>query len=246
MKTLSICLAIAIAPLAASFSFAADVPPLFDGKSLAQFENGNGGDAAEGWQVKDGVIHLQKGEGAPKGGNLYSRLEYANYRLSFDWKISKGGNNGIKYRVHKYGGSWLGCEYQLYDDVGKKISPTSRTSTASIYALYPPDGAKKLKTAGEEFNTSTIIVEGDRVEHWLNGDKVVEALTGSDEWRKRVAGSKFKSKMNFGEQEFGRIMITDHNDEVWIRNLKIEPIGDLPFAREPQPSNLPNEEPPRP
>lgn len=243
MKTIAI---FALAALASLPLFADEHPPLFNGKTLDQWVTADGKPAPAGWEVADGVIHLAKGKGAARGGNIFTKHEYANYRLTFEWKISAGGNNGIKYRVNKYGGQWLGCEYQMYDDVSHNYKPDSPTSTASIYALYGPSKNKVLHKAGEEYNTSTIVVQGDKIEHWLNGEKVVEAHPTSKEWRKRVARSKFRSKMHFGEQEFGRIMITDHNDEVWIRKIAIEPIGDLPFSRPLSSRKVQYEEPPTP
>ena len=130
----------------------------------------------------------------------------------------------MKYRVRKYGDRILGCEYQLMDDRGRK---PHKGSTASLYALYAPAADRKLKPVGQ-WNTAQIVVRGGKFEHWLNGQKVVSADTDSDDWRQRLAKSKFSPHKDFSQNAQGRLMLQDHGREVWFRNLRLKPLGDSP------------------
>ncbi len=196
------------------------VPDLFDGKSLDNWTTADGGPVTKGWEVIDGVIHLNKEQG--RAGHILTKHEYGNFELTFDWKIAKAGNSGLKYRVRKYGNKTLGVEYQIYDDAAaKNLKP--RGSTGSVYALYEPNEKKQLNPAGE-YNSTRIVVCGNRIEHWLNGELIVLAFVGSTEWHERVAASKFSDDEGFGENYSGKIMLTDHGSEVWYRDLKLVPL----------------------
>ncbi len=196
------------------------VPLLFDGKTLDNWTTIDGKPVTTGWEVVDGVIHLDKEQG--RAGHIITKYEYGNFELSFDWKIAPGGNSGLKYRVRKYGNKTLGCEYQIYDDEGaRKLAP--RGSTGSLYALYEPNEHKQLNPAGK-FNSTRIVVRGNRIEHWLNGQQIVTAIVGSPEWDERVAASKFSDEADFGENFFGKIMLTDHGSEVWYRDIQLRPL----------------------
>ena len=167
-----------------------------------------------GWEVHDGVLHR-----AAKGPHLLTKLEFENYILKFQWKVANKVNSGVKYRVRKYQGQTLGCEYQILDD--GKAGNRSKHSAAALYALYEPGEEKMLQPVGE-FNQAKIVVDGSRLEHWLNGKKVVEATVASDDWMQRVLNSKFSNKEYFGQYPTGRIMIQDHGGEVWFKNMTLE------------------------
>lgn len=187
----------------------------FDGKSLAAWTT-TGGKPVAGWIAKDGVITLPRGV---KGGNIVTIEEFGSFSLEFDWRIEKGGNSGIKYRVRNYDGKGaLGIEYQIYDD--PKDGP-AKGSTASIYNIYAPNAKRKTKPIGE-FNTAKILVRGNYIEHWLNGEMVASATIGSADWHKRVAESKFSEVKDFALNTKGKIMLTDHSTEVTFRNMKFE------------------------
>jgi len=187
----------------------------FDGKSLAAWTT-TGGKPVSGWIAKDGVITLPRGV---KGGNIVTIEEFGSFSLEFDWRIEKGGNSGIKYRVRNYDGKGsLGIEYQIYDD--PKDGP-AKGSTASIYNIYAPNAKRKTKPIGE-FNTAKIVVRGNNIEHWLNGELVASATIGSADWHKRVAESKFSEVKDFALNTKGKIMLTDHSTEVTFRNMKFE------------------------
>ena len=192
---------------------------LFDGTSLRGWMRMDGKPVEEDWEVVDGTLHLKDRPGS--GANLFTEQEYTDFELEFEWRIAPKGNNGLKYRVRKYGNQYLGCEYQILDDAAYKLSP--RGMTGSLYELYEPSDAKQLRPVGE-FNHSRIVVRGNRIEHWLNGARIVSANVGTREWQQRVAESKFHNVEGFGENRSGLIMLTDHGSEVWYRNMMLTPL----------------------
>ncbi|MBA4019040.1 MAG: DUF1080 domain-containing protein [Pirellula sp.] len=191
----------------------------FNNSNLAGWTTTAGKPAPAGWEVVDGVIHLKPGKS--QGGNIVTAHDYGDFSLSFDWKIAPKGNSGIKYRVRDYNGKVLGLEYQMYDDNATKKPGPAKGSTGSLYDLYEPNSAKQVNPPGE-WNTGRIVVRNNRIEHWLNGKLVVTAYVGSSEWNKRVAESKFGDVPNFAQNSVGKLMLTDHGSEVWIRNARFE------------------------
>lgn len=215
---LSLSLALSVSVSLAVSLGAAEPVSLFDGQSLAGWTGADGAAPGAGWVIDQGTLHLN-GE---KGGNLLSEKEYTNFDLSWEWKVEKDGNNGIKYWVTKVGGKeWLGIEYQMIDDDGhpdgKKGGGTH--STASIYDIKAPAEDKPLNPPGE-WNKSRVVVQDGKIQHWLNDKLVCEADTTSEDWKERIAASKFKNKAGFAPGK-GRLMLTDHHDKVWFRNLQI-------------------------
>lgn len=186
--------------------------------TLADFTNLTGEAPSGGWTTEgDNTIHLV-GKG---GGNLISKNEYTNFELEWEWKLNAKGNNGIKYWVTKIGGKeWLGIEYQMIDDSGHPdgLKGGSHT-TGSIYDIKEPAKDKAVKPAGE-WNTSKIIVQDGKIQHWLNGALASEADTTAPEWKEMVALSKFKNKEGFAPGK-GKIMLTEHGDETWFRNIRL-------------------------
>jgi hypothetical protein len=121
-----------------------------------------------------------------------------------------------------------GPEYQVLDDAKHKDGQNKLTSSASLYALYPPT-EDVLKPAGE-WNRSRIVVEGNHVRHFLNGKKVVDVEIGSDDWNKQLAASKFATWPKFGKNAKGKIVLQDHGDEVWYRNMRIKDLTGKPAS----------------
>lgn len=195
----------------------------FDGKSLDAWTTLDGKPVTQGWEVVDGVIHLRKDKGAPRAGHIVTRDEFGDFRLSFEWKIASRGNSGLKYRVGRYGNKVLGCEYQIYDDLGIRNRSAGKTGAGSLYGLYEPQPADLLRPAGE-WNQARIVVQGNTIEHWLNGQRIVSATVGDDEWNRRIARSKFSNVPEFGAHRTGKLMLTDHGAEVWYRNFVFEPL----------------------
>ena len=185
---------------------------MFDGTSLEGWTRANG-KPTKNWVVEDGTLFRKE-----RGGDLYHRDWYKDFDRTFDFKIQAGGNSGIKYRVQGYGEGgkrMLGCEFQLQDDKGK---PFQKSSTGSLYALYPPS-KNKPEIKLDDWNTARIIVCGYRVQHWLNNELVVEATFGDADWYDRVNASKFKPYSGFGLNQEGRIFLQDHGHPVWFRNV---------------------------
>ncbi len=170
-----------------------------------------------GWSVSDNVITKQ-GEAA----DLVSRDEFGNFDMTFDWKLAPGGNAGVFYRAteeydHIY---WSGPEYQLLDDARHPDGRNRLTAAASAYGLYAPP-ANVVHPAGE-WNSSRIFVNDEHVEHWLNGQKVVEYDLRSVDWSAKVKASKFGEWVNYGLAPRGHIGIQgDHPGLLQLRNIQI-------------------------
>gem|GEM_PF-1973727 len=195
--------------------------PLFDGQSFDGWTKADGTavdvETTPAWEAANGMLHLDRTKG--KGGNLLTDREYGNFEMLFEWKVAPGANNGIKYRVRDFDGRVLGLEYQVIDDFGKP-KLTANHKTASIYDIYDAKEHDVLRPA-DEWNRGRIVVQNNRIEHWLNGSLISEAEVGSEDWNEHLAKSKFADIPGFGVNTFGHIMLTDHNDEVWYRNLFI-------------------------
>lgn len=189
---------------------------IFNGKDLSGWKSATGGAPGAGWKIEEGgVLHR-----ADKGGDIISDKEYADFELEFDWKISKGGNCGVKYRVRKTSAGWIGAEYQVLDDAGHPNGKVPDTSAASLYEVVPPDKDKELKPVGE-WNHSKVIAKGNILEHYLNGKLVLKADTSSKEWAEMKKDSKFAKIEGFAEAGPGHILIQDHGDEAWFKDIKI-------------------------
>lgn len=210
---------------------------LFDGKTFNGWR-GLGRDHVPlgPWVVEDGMIRKLKDSAvkqlpdgrAVENGDLMTVATYQDFELTFEWKIDKAGNSGLKYNVseelsQKYGSEYsaLGFEYQMLDDSDpeyKDIKPSQYSG--SLYDLIPATNIK-LKPVGE-FNESKIIVKGSHGEHWLNGIKVLEYEFGSKELQEAYLKSKFSKIPGFIEKKKGHIVLQNHIDEAWFRNIKIK------------------------
>lgn len=198
---------------------------LFDGQTLNGWTTMDGQPVTQGWEVVDGMIHLPASD--ERSGNIITARDIGNFTLSFDFKIAPGGNSGIKYRVQDINGKMLGCEYQIFDDDHPTKSIAAKNSTGSLYDVYPPVDNKSLNPAGE-WNSAKIVVQDYWIEHWLNGQLILKVLVGSHEWHCRIADSKFDDDPGFGQNRFGRLMLTDHGSEVWYRIHEFEELPTTP------------------
>ncbi len=190
---------------------------LFDGRTFANWMLLDTGEPpTQGWEIKDGILHKQQ---SVRGGNLASTGTYDQFELEWEWKISPRGNNGIKYFVVPERGRGIGHEYQMIDDA--TVGANHATGkTGGFYDILAPDESLKSYSVGD-WNHSRIVARGERVQHWLNGMKVLDYQLGSDEVLQSVAKSKFKSVPDFGKRVKGHILLTDHVDEVFYRNIRI-------------------------
>lgn len=195
---------------------------LFDGKTLDGWQGYN--KELNGWVVEDGAL-MCGGLGSENGGgDIMTVKEYDNFELSLEWKISPGGNSGIIYLIHEdtaYSETYAtGPEYQVIDDIGWPEELNAVNSTGANYDMDAPAG-KVLKPVGE-WNTARIIKDGDHVEHWLNGKKVVEYTLWNDVWKEEVANSKWKDYPGYGQYKKGHISLQDHDHPVWYRDIKLK------------------------
>ena len=200
---------------------------LFDGSSTNNFKSVSGEEfPSKGWKVENEALTVIGSGGDPekKGGDIVTREEFGPFELKFDFNFTEGANSGIKYGLGNNGPS-IGLEYQILDDENhpdaKNGIDGNRTLT-SLYDLIPADKEGRFVKRPGEWNRGRIVLfPDDRVEHWLNGRKVVEYTRGSEEFNQLVEGSKFAGRDGFGMAEESPILIQDHNDTVHFRSIKI-------------------------
>ncbi len=193
---------------------------LFNGTSLEGWRAFKSETPPTGWEIRDGVLART---GA--GGDLMTARQYANFVLDLDYKVSEGGNSGIMYRVTTDGDRpyYSGPEYQILDNERHADAKNGRDRYAGAnYALHPP--SQDSGNPAGQWNNARIVVDGNLVEHWLNGEKVVSYELHSDDWKQRVAASKFAEWPMYGKATRGHIVLQDHGDLVEFRNIKIKEI----------------------
>lgn len=199
---------------------------LFDGTSTEHFRGYNQ-DAFpdKGWKLEDGTIRVI---GKTRGsGDIITRQQYSDFELYWEWRVAKGANSGIMYRVQEAKNQptyKTGPEYQILEDGNHRDGKNIKTSAAALYALIACNEQKVLKPIGD-WNQSRIKIHNNKVEHYLNDALVVEYVWGSDEIKKLIAGSKFRNWGEFMTKEKGHIAFQYHNDDVWFRNIKIKDLS---------------------
>ncbi|MGB9603225.1 MAG: 3-keto-disaccharide hydrolase, partial [Limisphaerales bacterium] len=163
---------------------------------------------------EDGCLKKIAGE---RGGDIITKEQFEDFELEWDWRLAPKGNNGVKYFVTEQRPGAPGHEYQMIDD---STIRNKKQATASFYDVLPPADHKPIKMA-PEWKHSRLVVKGNTVEHWLNGEKVLQYECGSKEVMDAIAKSKFKNAEGFGKKIKGHIMLTDHGSECWFKNIKI-------------------------
>jgi hypothetical protein len=184
---------------------------LFSSGDFSEWTKVDGDPVPGQWTIKNSVVF----RGQDGAGSIITKKHYKDFELYFDWKISEAGNSGIKYRSRGH----LGLEYQVLDDDKHKDGKKPSHRTAGLYNMVEADPNKSVNPPGE-WNSARIVVNGDLVEHWLNGKMVVSIVIGSDDWQERFAKSKYSKHEGFGTWT-GPILLQDHYDDVWYRNLRI-------------------------
>jgi hypothetical protein len=195
---------------------AADWRVLFDGSSTAAWRGYKSDAMPAGWQAVDGALTRVAG-----AGDIVTREKFKNFELSLEWRVAPGGNSGVFYRASEDDEAiyWTAPEMQVLDDAGHRDAQDRNRAAGSLYDLYPaPAGV--VKPAGE-WNQARVVANGNRIEHWLNGTKVVECELGSADWERRIKASKFAPHPNFAKNAEGHIGLQDHGDQVAFRNIKI-------------------------
>ena len=204
---------------------------LFNGNNLEGWRTaGQTTPPEKGWQVDNGILHIlpQVANQNSKFGDMVSINQFKAFELNFDFKLTEGANSGIKYFVTESGNSkaGLGLEYQILDDErhpDAKLGTEGNRTLSSLYDLIPADklDARFQKKIGEWNHGKIMVYPNNLVQHWLNGFKVVEYKRGSNIYKVLVAHSKFVKSKNFGLSEKGPILLQDHGDAVFYKNIKI-------------------------
>ena len=199
---------------------------LFDGKTKKGWHIYRGEATGESWQVENGLLTFTpvNKPGVKTGGDLTTDEEYENYHLSVEWKISEGGNSGIIFGVKEdsmFKKSYLtGMEMQVLDNSKHPDAKIIKHRAGDLYDLISCS-KETVKPAGE-WNHAEVIYNNNNLQLILNGETVVSTVVGDENWNKLVAGSKFKTMKGFGTFRKGRIVLQDHGDKVWYRDIKIK------------------------
>jgi hypothetical protein len=193
---------------------------LFDGTSTSAWRGYKEQSFPAGWTIVDGILTK-----TGSAHDIITRDQFGNFELALDWKIAPGGNSGVFYRGteeydHIY---WSAPEYQLLDDALHPDGKSRLTSAGAAYAVYPsPAGV--VKPAGQ-WNSTLIVVNGNSVQHWMNGQKLLEYDFGSPDWEAKVKASKFVAYPHYGRASSGYIGLQgDHDGTLWLRNIRIREI----------------------
>lgn len=199
---------------------------LFDGETMNGWRDYNGTTLTEPWHVVDGCIQA-KGEGSDGSGYIVTDKQYENFELSWDWKLSKGGNSGMIYHVVErpmFKVPYVtGPEYQLIDEPNFTEGKLEDWQKLGVdYAMYLPDTTKMKVNPAGEWNNAKIVFDNGHVEHWLNGEKILEFEAWTDDWFQRKNSGKWAHAPEYGLAHKGVICLQDHGSPASFRNIKIK------------------------
>ncbi|MBC7744524.1 MAG: DUF1080 domain-containing protein [Flavobacterium sp.] len=198
---------------------------LFDGKSLNGWHAFNKSGEIKNWTIQDGALVCLGAAVGDSGGDIVTDAEYENFEFSWDWKIDKGGNSGVMYHVvesSKYKAPWeTGPEYQMIDDDGYQDKLEDWQKTGVDYAMNITNDKKKVSPVGE-WNSSKIVYNNGHVEHWLNGEKIVEFQAGDEKWLKNKTEGKWKDYPDYGSAKKGHVALQDHGNKAYFKNIQIK------------------------
>ncbi len=216
-RLLSLIVAAAALVAGAGAQQAADWVSLFDGQTMTHWRGFKMATVPDGWRVIDGAI-TRVGDGT----DLVSRQQYRNFEFEFEFKVPPGGNSGIMFRVSEDLEQTYhsGPEFQILDNARHADGKNPLTSAGANYAIHAPT-VEASKPVGE-WNQGRLVVNGNHVQHFLNGQKVVDYMLGPPEWTALVKASKFNEWPRYGREPRGYIVIQDHGDRVQFRNLRIK------------------------
>ena len=207
---------------------------LFDGQSLdgwRDFKGTTGAAITAPWKAEKGTL-TSLGLGSDSTGYIVTDKQYENFIIAFDWKISDGGNSGFLYHVverPEYKVPYVtGPEYQLIDDAGFPSPIEEWQKAAADYAMYVCDTTKKVLEKAGDWNTSKIVFDNGHVEHWLNGQKVIEFEAWTDDWFSRKGSGKWDNAPEYGLARSGHFAVQDHGNRVWFKNMKIKELPRKP------------------
>jgi hypothetical protein len=200
---------------------------LFDGKTTDGWRGYKMKEMPSGWKVIDGVLTRVTGgaggKGAGGGDDIITNDQYGDFELRLEWRVAKGVNSGILYRaIEDAATSWhVAPEMQVLDNEGWH-DKNKMHQAGALYDLYAPS-RNSARDPGE-WNEVKLVAKGNHVEHWLNGDKVVEYELDSDDWKERVAKSKFRDHEKFAKAKKGHIVLQDHSGKIEYRNVRLREI----------------------
>lgn len=199
---------------------------LFDGSDLSGYRlYGIADGVLERWHIDGDALCLNRRtpEDQSKEDLVVTKKPVGDFEFSFEWKMSIGGNGEIFYKVvegDQYPKPWhTGLEMQLLDDGGHEEGLIDTHRAGDLYDLHPA-GARLAKPTGQ-WNQSRIVVKGDLIEQWMNGKKALSVTVGSPKWKRMVAKSKYSELSEFAKSKKGHMVLQDHGDKQWLRNLKI-------------------------
>lgn len=200
---------------------------LFDGQTLDGWRGFARDSVPKGWTVEHGAIHFT-GKTTRESGDppatLMTQTAYDHFDLRFEWKISPEGNSGVLYRVTEAEDLpyETGPEYQIVDNaIVEDDAPTERAG--ALFGLF--GASEEPPHAVGAYNESRIVVQGNHVEHWINGTKLVDVEIGSGAWTDRVTETKFANWPRFAQAQEGHIALQDHGYPVWFRDVKLRPLS---------------------
>jgi hypothetical protein len=194
---------------------------LFDGNSLNNWRSYK--NLPHHWEVSNGTLHNKNNNPSMQvRSDLITEKKYSNFELSIDWKIPPGSNSGLMYRASEEFSQpyYTGPEYQMIDNEGYQGKLTELQKTAANYDMEANTTAP-TKPIGQ-WNNTKILVQGNYVEHWLNGQKVLDYTIGSTKWNEQKEKSKWKTAAKYGSEPSGHIALQDHGHEIWFKNVKIK------------------------
>lgn len=203
---------------------------LFDGVSMDCWKDFNGDSLTNGWKAVDGCIQAP-GDGSDGSGYIVTKKKYADFELTWDWKLTKGGNSGMIYHVQEdpyFAVPYVtGPEYQLIDNEGweelnapQKLEEWQKLGVD--YAMHLPDYSKMKVNPVGQWNTSRIVFDNGHVEHWLNGEKILEFEAWTDDWFAKKGSGKWGNAPEYGIARDGVICLQDHGDPASFKNIKIK------------------------
>lgn len=198
---------------------------LFDGSSLGPWRGFKRDTVPTSWKIEGNTLAFAPVTGPGARGDIMTRSQFGDFELEYEWKISPGGNSGVMWRVteeQEY--PWqTGPEQQVLDDDRHADGKIPSHRAGALYDLVvPPEGL--TKPVGE-FNQARVVARGPRVQLFLNGQQTADVDFSSEAGKQQLANSKFKSMPRFAQNARGHIVLQDHDDLVWYRNVRVREIG---------------------
>ncbi|KAA0992324.1 3-keto-disaccharide hydrolase [Dyadobacter aurulentus] len=199
---------------------------LFDGASLSGWHVFNQpGKEVKNWVVQDSALVCLGAAKDAHGGDLVYDGTFKDFDLSWEWKVDKGSNSGVMYHVvedPKYKAPYeTGPEYQIIDDIGFPEKLEDWQKTGADYAMKIAGPEKKLKQVGE-WNTSRIVYDNGKVQHWLNGALILSFEVSSEEWKKERNSGKWNDFPDYAISDEGKIALQDHGNKAYFKNIRIK------------------------